>query len=690
MRVVSSGIDPHRDDSDVIGEHTVLYPTTDREVHEALIFAKVMDVPVLKRSGRHVADNRLVDGTDNVVVNLRIFAEVTIVGSTVTVDAGATTFDLAEKLIEGGLFLPLDGNPDKSVLSNVLSTENDLVHNRQLSDFVKSFKYVAKESVQPVDTANVTEAKEHVITTVVFHALSREDAKRYKMTRLTFIYTADLFRRVLDYMESQKPGPSSRCAVRVLSGRYGMAMFTVTTMCEECSSKYSDAMITTLKEEEKDLKELMIDKASAEGVEIVQAVAEEGRTSQYRYEECSTHFAGIVAPDQYSEYVDVVDKVFGSSPTHTLSMKVSSSLRIADEGGFAVSVSLHGPSPSYQTPDDKRFIEAFGKILGSVQEPSVAPAVVKHRAVSLFNKGKTVFLDIPGFGGEVYGEGKEYEERTHQYATSSYTAKEDIERMHPFVIGYPETKDDVVAFVKYAVDIEKKVVARSGGHQYCGLASGGKDTMLLSMDRLKEVKFVNDASQKKVMARMGPGAHLTSLAAELKKKRVTIPHGECPEVCIGGHVQTGGFGHLLRSYGLALDHVNSFEIVLDLDGHVHNRTINRPSEPVDDLQSPINDRIYWGVLGGGPGSFGIITEIEFECIRDDDHLFSQGYNGMFWYHKSRFEAAMRVVQARTQQVVQERTGSRKGALSKDCDLMITAMSNNGDLSRGLMHGLFHP
>ncbi|CAM9976248.1 unnamed protein product [Ectocarpus sp. 8 AP-2014] len=680
MRIVSSSIDPHRKESDVSGEHTVLYPTTCAEVHEALNYKPDKpDVPVLVRSGRHAADSGRVDGTAAVVVNLRKFAAVEIDGEKVTVGAGATTYDLAVKLMEKGLFLPLDGNPDKSVLSNALSTVNDLVHHDLLSAFVKSYTYVAKESAKPVDTTDVTEAKNHVITNVVFNALSTGAAKHYKMTRLTFVYTTDHFRRVVDHLISQKPGHSTRCAVRVFSGAYGMAMFTVTTMCKEGSSEFTDKMIQKLKEKEQFVEELMLDKASAEGVEIVQAVAEEGQTSQYLYQEHRTHYAGIVTLDKYYDYFTAVDKVFGSSPTEELSVKVSSSLRVEEEGSLAVSVSLHGPPPSFQTPDDKKLHEDFHGILP--RKPSVQledlPAVP-----SSVNEGKTGRNTIPNFRGEVFDKSeKEYEDKAAQYATTSYTEQKDRDRMRPFVIGYPEDKDDVVAFVKHAIDKGKKVVARSGGHQYCGLSSGGEDTMLLSMRLLDDVT-VFKTPQQKVMARMGPGARLANLAAKLKKNGVTIPHGECHKVCIGGHVQSGGFGHLLRSYGLALDHVNSFEIVLALNGHVSKRTINRPSQKVDE-KSSIEDRIYWGVLGGGPGSFGIITEIEFECIRDDAHRFSRGYNGVYRYTKDRFKEAMGVVQRRTQQVVQDRTGPlTKGALSKDCDLMITAMSNSGDLSGG--------
>lgn len=35
----------------------------------------------------------------------------------------------------------------------------------------------------------------------------------------------------------------------------------------------------------------------------------------------------------------------------------------------------------------------------------------------------------------------------------------------------------------------------------------------------------------------------------------SLPHGQCPLVCIGGHGQTGGYGNLLRSFGLNADFI---------------------------------------------------------------------------------------------------------------------------------------
>jgi FAD/FMN-containing dehydrogenase len=58
-------------------------------------------------------------------------------------------------------------------------------------------------------------------------------------------------------------------------------------------------------------------------------------------------------------------------------------------------------------------------------------------------------------------------------------------------------------------------------------------------------------------------------------------------VAIGGHVQTGGYGHFLRSYGLALDHVSAFKIY-GADGTLV--TVSRPAKRDE-------NSLYWGVIG---------------------------------------------------------------------------------------------
>ena len=54
--------------------------------------------------------------------------------------------------------------------------------------------------------------------------------------------------------------------------------------------------------------------------------------------------------------------------------------------------------------------------------------------------------------------------------------------MQPFYLAYPEDIDDIKVMIEMARILCKKIVARSGGHQYSGLSSGGIDTIVLSLD----------------------------------------------------------------------------------------------------------------------------------------------------------------------------------------------------------------
>lgn len=138
--------------------------------------------------------------------------------------------------------------------------------------------------------------------------------------------------------------------------------------------------------------------------------------------------------------------------------------------------------------------------------------------------------------------------------------------MTPYLIAYPEDKNDIAEMLRHARELKKNVVARSGGHQYSGLSSGGDNTIVLSMDNFSSV------TKKNELIEVGPCVSLKKLSQKLQDFKVSIPHGECPFVNIGGHAQTGGFGHIIHSFGLCLDYIQKFDIVL-ADGS--ERTVER-------------------------------------------------------------------------------------------------------------------
>ncbi|MGB5055141.1 MAG: FAD-binding protein, partial [Nitrospirales bacterium] len=271
---------------------------------------------------------------------------------------------------------------------------------------------------------------------------------------------------------------------------------------------------------------------------------------------------------------------------------------------------------------------------------------------------------IPNFEGDVYQKGdRDYESKTEQYATSSFPPAQ----MSPFMVAYPRHDADVAAAIAFAKKNGKRIVARSGGHSYSGKSSGGSDTIVLSMDAFADI-LISDH-----MAEVGPAVKLTTLARAfkgfefllIKRPGITIPHGECPMVCIGGHAQTGGYGHLLRGFGLAQDRVQAIDIIT-ADGR--KRFLTRPAPGNSPLTE--DETLFWGVLGGNAGSFGVVTNYRLECVRDTAHPHSYGFAMTRTYRKTTYALLMKEAQKWTQQV-------EAGTLKSGIDFMMSVASADG-------------
>jgi hypothetical protein len=204
--------------------------------------------------------------------------------------------------------------------------------------------------------------------------------------------------------------------------------------------------------------------------------------------------------------------------------------------------------------------------------------------------------------------------------------------MHPAMIVQPRDTNDIVAAVKYAKANGIAVAVKSGGHQYSGASSTSGSNILIDVKKTfldpKEDLKVLPQTTDKTFVYASVSWSLASFNAFLKANKLFIPHGQCSDVRVGGHAQTGGYGQLGRSFGLIGDHVREIRFV---DHNAEIKIIDASSAP----------DLFNAILGGSPGNFGVITHYTFEVHRDQDYDFTsqggQGPHGMrivYWYDKA--------------------------------------------------------
>jgi len=106
---------------------------------------------------------------------------------------------------------------------------------------------------------------------------------------------------------------------------------------------------------------------------------------------------------------------------------------------------------------------------------------------------------------------------------------------------------------------------------------------------------------------------------------LTIAGGVCNGVGVGGHYQSSAIGYLVRSFGAGIDNVKSFRIVL-ADAQVH---------VVDETSDP---DLYWALLGGGPGSWGIVLDYTVDTIANADAPHTKLWTFLYPYSRAMLHA----------------------------------------------------
>lgn len=152
--------------------------------------------------------------------------------------------------------------------------------------------------------------------------------------------------------------------------------------------------------------------------------------------------------------------------------------------------------------------------------------------------------------------------------------------------------EEVQAGVAYAAEHGLRVAPQTTGHAAGSL--GDLSGTLLLRTAIGGV----DVDPAARIARVGGGALWGEVVAATAPHGLAALHGSSHDVGVVGYTSGGGMSWLSRQHGYASDHVTAVELVI-----ATGELIRATPDAQPDL--------FWAVLGGCGGNFGVITAIEF-------------------------------------------------------------------------------
>ncbi len=165
----------------------------------------------------------------------------------------------------------------------------------------------------------------------------------------------------------------------------------------------------------------------------------------------------------------------------------------------------------------------------------------------------------------------------------------------PALIAQCRGVADVLDAIKLARGLGLEVSVRGGGHNVAGRAvvDGG---LMIDLAGMKGIYV--DAGRRTVRAQ--GGTTWGGVDRETQLHGLAATGGVVSTTGIAGLTLGGGIGWLMGKYGLALDNLQSVELVT-----AEGQVLRASAEENPDL--------FWAVRGGG-GNFGVVTSLEYRLF----------------------------------------------------------------------------
>jgi FAD/FMN-containing dehydrogenase len=164
---------------------------------------------------------------------------------------------------------------------------------------------------------------------------------------------------------------------------------------------------------------------------------------------------------------------------------------------------------------------------------------------------------------------------------------------HPTLIAQPAGSADVQAAVSFARANNLLVAVKCGGHSASGQSTCDRG-MMIDLSAYRGVRVEPKARR----AWVDGGTLLGHVDHEALAHGLVTPLGTVSHTGVGGLTLGGGFGRLARKFGMAIDNLESVDIVT-ADGQLRHASATE------------NPDLFWAVRGGG-GNFGVVTTFEFK------------------------------------------------------------------------------
>ncbi|KAG4956489.1 hypothetical protein JHK85_042869 [Glycine max] len=169
----------------------------------------------------------------------------------------------------------------------------------------------------------------------------------------------------------------------------------------------------------------------------------------------------------------------------------------------------------------------------------------------------------------------------------------------PLLIVTVLQESHVQATVICAKSTNVQLRIRSGGHDYEGLSYVSQNPFIL-LDMFNLHRITVDVKNEVAMGQASATLGEVYYRIWDSSKVHGFPASVCPIVAVGGHISGGGYGNMLRKYGLSVDNVIDAQIV-DVKGNLLNR-------------QTMGDDLFWAIRGGRVASFGVVVLFTIKIV----------------------------------------------------------------------------